>query len=160
MEKSDEAVCVKNKELTPYPLFAAGQPVTSPAVDAGSGSASQMNLAARTTRSDSRPDSGVVDMGFHYPLFYPIFLTPLRQIINPRKSWTAKLNKNRVARIQRSGPTFPKNFFHGWVCIESYTQPSGFLDKPIILLIEYTRIGIPGGIARKTVALSGKRSPC
>ena len=53
---------------------AAGQPVTSPAMDAGSGSASQMNLAARTTRSDSQVDSGVVDMGFHYPLFYPVFL--------------------------------------------------------------------------------------
>lgn len=62
-----------------YPSYylsqtAAGQPVTSPAVDAGSGSASQMNLVVRTTRSDSRPDSGVVDMGFHYPFFYPIFL--------------------------------------------------------------------------------------
>jgi hypothetical protein len=62
-----------------YPGFylsqtAAGQPVNSPAMDAGSGTASQMNLADRTTRSDSRPDSGVVDMGFHYPPFYPIFL--------------------------------------------------------------------------------------
>jgi hypothetical protein len=62
-----------------YPGFylsqtAAGQVTDSPAVDAGSGSTSQMNLAARTTRSDSRPDSGVVDMGFHYPPFYPIFL--------------------------------------------------------------------------------------
>jgi hypothetical protein len=62
-----------------YPGFylsqtAAGQPINSPAVDAGSGSASQMNLAARTTRSDSQPDSGIADIGFHYPLYFPVFL--------------------------------------------------------------------------------------
>jgi hypothetical protein len=31
-------------------------------------------LTNNTTRSDSQPDSGVVDMGFHYPPFHPIFL--------------------------------------------------------------------------------------
>lgn len=45
---------------------AAGQPATSPAVDAGSVSAAAAGLDARTTRTDSVPDAGMVDHGFHY----------------------------------------------------------------------------------------------
>lgn len=43
---------------------AAGQAVTSPAVDAGSGPAT--DLPGLTTRTDGVPDEGVVDAGFHY----------------------------------------------------------------------------------------------
>ena len=45
----------------------AGQPVTSPAVNAGILQASDVGLDARTTRTDSVGDTGAVDLGFHYP---------------------------------------------------------------------------------------------
>ncbi|MBN2208443.1 MAG: hypothetical protein JW759_04020 [Candidatus Coatesbacteria bacterium] len=61
------------------PLFAAGalgehylshidsgQPETSPCVDAGSILASESTVAGLTTRTDHEPDTGRVDMGFHY----------------------------------------------------------------------------------------------
>ena len=40
--------------------------VTSPAVDAGGMSVALAGLQGTTTRSDRRPDTGVVDLGFHY----------------------------------------------------------------------------------------------
>jgi hypothetical protein len=43
---------------------AAGQPETSPCVDAGDPSGTPPD---GTTRTDERPDAGVADMGFHYP---------------------------------------------------------------------------------------------
>ncbi len=47
---------------------ASGQSQQSPAVDAGSGSASAsgIDLADRTTRTDGVDDTGTVDMGYHY----------------------------------------------------------------------------------------------
>lgn len=50
---------------------AAGQSVESPCVDAGSDLASNLNMDGKTTRSDLTPDSGTVDMGFHYSLQSP-----------------------------------------------------------------------------------------
>ncbi len=48
---------------------AAGQEADSPCIDAGSGAAEDLGLAARlTTRTDGVPDAGTVDMGYHYPL--------------------------------------------------------------------------------------------
>ena len=44
----------------------AGQGTHSPAVDAGSDLAVSLGLHNRTTRADGEPDSGVVDMGYHY----------------------------------------------------------------------------------------------
>ncbi len=47
---------------------AAGQGAQSPCVDAGDGDASEYRLDTYTTRTDQMPDSGIVDMGYHYPL--------------------------------------------------------------------------------------------
>lgn len=44
----------------------AGQAADSPCIDAGSVPASAMGLDQRTTRTDLEPDSGTVDMGYHY----------------------------------------------------------------------------------------------
>jgi len=55
------------------PLFVAGTlgdyylDPDSPCVDAGSMSADEAGLSDRTTRADGLPDTGIVDMGFHYP---------------------------------------------------------------------------------------------
>jgi len=40
----------------------------SPCIDAGSDTAEALGLDELTTRTDCRPDTGVVDMGYHYPL--------------------------------------------------------------------------------------------
>ncbi|MBN1592895.1 MAG: hypothetical protein JW941_06580, partial [Candidatus Coatesbacteria bacterium] len=40
----------------------------SPCVDAGSMSAAEAGLSDRTTQVDGTPDTGVVDMGYHYPI--------------------------------------------------------------------------------------------
>jgi parallel beta-helix repeat protein len=45
---------------------AAGQPATSPAVDAGGDTASAAGLSGTTTRTDSVADGGPVDLGYHY----------------------------------------------------------------------------------------------
>ncbi|MDI6591583.1 MAG: right-handed parallel beta-helix repeat-containing protein [Patescibacteria group bacterium] len=51
--------------------IAAGQATDSPCVDAGSDTASALNMDKKTTRTDKVTDSGVVDMGFHYSLESP-----------------------------------------------------------------------------------------
>ena len=49
---------------------AAGQAEDSPCVDAGSMSAYNAALADKTTRTDGVPDSGTVDIGYHYPTLF------------------------------------------------------------------------------------------
>jgi len=46
---------------------AAGQAATSPAVDAGVIDVTTAGLAGLTTRTDRHPDTGPVDLGYHYP---------------------------------------------------------------------------------------------
>ena len=46
----------------------AGQPASSPCVDAGSNTAADLYLDTLTTRSDEVTDAGLVDMGYHYPV--------------------------------------------------------------------------------------------
>ncbi|UCC30507.1 MAG: hypothetical protein JSU86_20200 [Phycisphaerales bacterium] len=46
----------------------AGQAVDSPCVDAGSDTAASLGLDVLTTRSDEVTDTGIVDMGYHYPI--------------------------------------------------------------------------------------------
>ena len=45
----------------------AGQDRNSPSVDAGSKDATLVGLGKDTTRTDKAGDSGIVDMGYHYP---------------------------------------------------------------------------------------------
>ncbi|UCD84607.1 MAG: chitobiase/beta-hexosaminidase C-terminal domain-containing protein [Deltaproteobacteria bacterium] len=45
---------------------AAGQGSDSPCVDAGSDTAVNLRMGNKTTRTDGVPDSGIVDMGYHY----------------------------------------------------------------------------------------------
>ncbi len=55
------------------PVFVAGPfgeyylDPDSPCIDAGSMPAEEAGLSDRTTQADGTPDTGVVDMGFHYP---------------------------------------------------------------------------------------------
>jgi len=49
---------------------AAGQPEDSPCVDAGSILAVEAGVADKTTRTDGSPDTGVVDIGYHYPTLF------------------------------------------------------------------------------------------
>ena len=56
------------------PMFADG-PIgsyyldpLSPCVDAGNTSAAEAGLSDRTTQADGAVDSGLVDLGYHYPL--------------------------------------------------------------------------------------------
>ncbi len=46
----------------------AGQAVDSPCVDTGSDTAVNLGLDTLTTRSDEVTDTGIVDMGYHYPV--------------------------------------------------------------------------------------------
>lgn len=45
----------------------AGQGATSPCVDAGATTAAALQLGSRTTRTDGASDTGIVDLGYHYP---------------------------------------------------------------------------------------------
>jgi len=55
----------------------AGQAVTSPCVDTGSDTAANLGLDYHTTRTDEVPDSGTVDMGYHYPIAHCEIYLPL-----------------------------------------------------------------------------------
>ncbi|MHC4696395.1 MAG: hypothetical protein ACYTFA_06610 [Planctomycetota bacterium] len=46
----------------------AGDPKQSPCIDVGNDTAENLGLDTMTTRSDEATDSGVVDMGYHYPV--------------------------------------------------------------------------------------------
>jgi parallel beta-helix repeat protein len=48
---------------------AAGQDVTSPAVNAGTDRSGPLKLGRASTRTDGRPDGGRVDVGYHYQNF-------------------------------------------------------------------------------------------
>jgi len=48
--------------------IAAGQGADSPAVDAGNDTAANLGMDDKTTRTDAIRDTGIVDMGFHYPI--------------------------------------------------------------------------------------------
>ncbi|MBN1593656.1 MAG: hypothetical protein JW941_10485 [Candidatus Coatesbacteria bacterium] len=48
---------------------AAGQAQNSPCVDAGSNPAESLGMDRYTTRTDGVPDTGMVDIGYHYPAF-------------------------------------------------------------------------------------------
>lgn len=50
--------------------IAAGQGQDSPCVDYGFASAESLELNTYTTRTDTIPDSGMVDLGYHYPTSY------------------------------------------------------------------------------------------
>jgi parallel beta-helix repeat protein len=52
---------------------AAGQAVDSPCVDTGNDTAANLELDDRTTRTDAVPDSGTVDMGYHYQPTGPVW---------------------------------------------------------------------------------------
>ena len=46
--------------------LASGQSSDSPCVDAGSDTAAKLGLQDKTTRTDKRGDTGIVDIGYHY----------------------------------------------------------------------------------------------
>ena len=46
---------------------ASGQDSDSPCVDAGSDTAAKLGLGNKTTRTDKAADTGIVDVGYHYP---------------------------------------------------------------------------------------------
>ena len=46
----------------------AGQEADSPCIDKGNDTAQNLGLDSRTTRTDNIPDSGTVDLGFHYSI--------------------------------------------------------------------------------------------
>ncbi len=60
--------------ISDNPLFTTGPygsyylARTSPCVNAGSQSAENAGLSQRTTQIDNTPDTGTVDMGYHYPI--------------------------------------------------------------------------------------------
>lgn len=64
--------------------LAAGQPTQSPGADYGLGMTAQMaGLADRSTRTDGIPDSGTLDIGFHYPSAETIYVSPTGSDDNP-----------------------------------------------------------------------------
>jgi len=52
---------------------------SSRAVDAGSTKAAEFGLSSATTRTDSEPDKGQVDMGYHFPMLEPCSICDLQR---------------------------------------------------------------------------------
>jgi len=72
--------------------IASGQSEQSPCVNAGSDTAANLGLSDKTTRTDNVTDSGVVDMGYHYPKDPPTTPTP-----TPTISKTPTLTATKTA---------------------------------------------------------------
>ncbi len=60
--------------------IAAGQGQDSPCLDYGSVTAESLGLDTYTTRTDTVPDSAVVDLGYHYPTGYPASVEESKQV--------------------------------------------------------------------------------
>jgi len=60
-----------NYYLSQVDVGAPGQTRQSPCVDAGSDLAGNLGMTTSTTRTDRVPDTGQVDIGYHYPLLEP-----------------------------------------------------------------------------------------
>jgi len=75
---------------------AAGQSQQSPCVNAGSDMASNLGMNDKTTRTDNLPDTGVVDMGYHYPTSPPLTPTPTPTIT---KTPTPTITKTKTPTI-------------------------------------------------------------
>lgn len=64
--------------------IAAGDPDTSPCVDAGFRTAAQLALSDATTRRDDRGDAGLADVGYHYGLgAFDAAIVPLLRFGDP-----------------------------------------------------------------------------
>lgn len=46
----------------------AGQAMDSPCIDVGSGTVANLGVSTLTTRTDEAADTGIVDLGYHYPV--------------------------------------------------------------------------------------------
>ncbi|MGB6970610.1 MAG: right-handed parallel beta-helix repeat-containing protein [Desulfobulbales bacterium] len=82
-ENAEKCLQPGDKDISQDPLFVSvdsikngnyflsqqdsGQDFNSPSVDAGSKDAAGLGLGSYTTRTDKAGDTGIVDMGYHYP---------------------------------------------------------------------------------------------
>ena len=60
----------------------AGQAIDSPCVDTGSDQASVLGMNIHTTCTDEVFDSGIVDMGYHYPAWLPVEIDIAPETLN------------------------------------------------------------------------------
>jgi hypothetical protein len=70
--------------------------IDSPCVNAGTDTAIVLGLEGKTTRLDSKPDSGVVDIGYHHPVSNPFFIADTAK--DPADGgvvivWTSRMGK-------------------------------------------------------------------
>jgi hypothetical protein len=61
---------------------AAGQGQDSPCIDYGFATAESLGLHTYTTRTDTIPDSGTVDLGYHYPTQYQTAIEEHKDVIS------------------------------------------------------------------------------
>jgi len=78
----------------------AGQVQTSPCVNTGGGSASGWGLDDMTTGTDNFPDSGAVDMGYHYP----VLESPSIVLQSPNGGETLIARKDHMITWSSSAP--------------------------------------------------------
>ena len=106
--------------------------MTSPAVDAGSRTSVAVGLDPRTTATDSAPDAGSVDLGYHPPRI--VTLTILRGIV------ATTLTPHRT------------------IAALPFTDDSGTLSDPALPLLFYAIAGADNEIGvTKDTALDAVR---
>ena len=107
------------------PLFAVGGlgayllGAGSPAIDVGSGSASDPNIgmASYTTQSDGTPDSGQVDMGYHYAF---------DALSIPKVTLTILVDGGHAAVTANPLPDVDGKYFAGTAVTLTITPDSGY----------------------------------
>ncbi len=108
----------------------AGQEVDSPCVDAGSDTAVNLNMNDKITRTDCVPDSGVVDMGYHYPVD-ACDLCPTLRIFGENSEETEFLRniRDEVLRKTPEGQELIRLYYQ-WspVIVQAIEEDEGFKE--------------------------------
>lgn len=125
---------------------AAGQPADSPCKDAGSDLASKLGMDMLWTRTDNVPDSGMVDMGYHYSSYPPVsrFLVDTLSISESTGgvanfrllAGATQANKQYLIMGNVFGPCFPGIPLPGWAVLPMSWDPFtsmalGLVNTPI-----------------------------
>jgi len=104
----------------------AGQEEESPCVDAGSMTAAEAGMDMRTTRTDGAPDTGVVDIGYHYPT---LFMLPEVWVSTPSDTYSHGDTMEVVFEAINPNPfSYPVDLF------SSLELPANFTFGPATLL--------------------------
>ncbi|MBN2208720.1 MAG: DUF1565 domain-containing protein [Candidatus Coatesbacteria bacterium] len=124
---------------------AAGQGQDSPCVDAGSMTAAEAGMAAKTTRTDGMADTGVVDIGFHYPM---LFMPPQVWVSTPSDTYSHGDTLEMVFEVINPNPfSYPVDLYAAIIAADGviWTIDAGW-NWAVALNPWFASLELPAGL--------------